>query len=73
MKARALLAVLMRAPLSYRIIRQNGSHRHLVADGRGRILFSFHDGSTVPPGLVRKYLVNQAGLSVEEAIDLLKG
>jgi predicted RNA binding protein YcfA (HicA-like mRNA interferase family) len=73
MKARALLAVLTRAPLNYRIVRQNGSHRHLVAEGRGRILFSAHDRKTIPPGLVRKYLVNDAGLSVDEALDLLKG
>jgi predicted RNA binding protein YcfA (HicA-like mRNA interferase family) len=70
-KARELLAVLMRSPLNYTIKRQNGSHRHLVAEGRSRILFSFHDGVTVPPGLVRKYLVNQAGLTVDEALDLL--
>lgn len=71
MKAKDLLALLMRKPLCYRILRQNGSHRHLVAEGRGRILFSSHDGATVPPRLVRKYLVTDAGLSVEQALEIL--
>lgn len=71
MKARDLLRVLTRAPLSYRIVRQSGSHRTLAADGRGRILFAFHDSATVPPGLVRKILVKDAGLDEDEAVKLL--
>jgi hypothetical protein len=34
MKARDLLAVLMREPLAYEIVRQRGSHRRLSAPGR---------------------------------------
>lgn len=71
MKAKDLLAVLMREPLGYRIVRQKGSHRHLEATGRGRVLFSHHDGATVPPGLVRKILTKDAGLSADEALELL--
>jgi hypothetical protein len=37
--------------------------------------YSFRSTMAQPfrPGLVRKYLVDQAGLSVEEALKLLKG
>jgi hypothetical protein len=74
MKARQLLAVLMREPLNYRIVRHDGtSHRHLEAEGRLPILFSFHDGATVPPFIARNFLVKQAGLTVAEALKLLKG
>lgn len=71
MRAGQLLAVLMRAPLSYTVERQRGSHRHLVAEGRAPVLFSFHDKATVPPGLVRSILVKTVGLTVEEAHRLL--
>ncbi|MCR6033529.1 addiction module toxin, HicA family [Nocardioides sp. zg-579] len=71
MKAKDLLAVLLREPLGYAIVRQKGSHRFLEAPGRPRVLFSFHDGATVPPGLVRKVLVGTVGLSSEDALKLL--
>lgn len=56
--------------LGYAIKRQNGSHRHLECVGRGRILFSYHEGATIPPGVVRKIL-RDAGLSETEAAALL--
>jgi predicted RNA binding protein YcfA (HicA-like mRNA interferase family) len=71
MKAAALLAVLQREPLGYEIVRQKGSHRHLRAKGRPPVLFSFHDGATVAPGLVRKILVGTVGLTEDEARSLL--
>lgn len=71
MKAAALLAVLMRAPLNYGIVRQNGSHRTLKSEGRPRILFSYHDGVTVPPGVVRQILVKTVGLDEDQALELL--
>jgi predicted RNA binding protein YcfA (HicA-like mRNA interferase family) len=71
MKANDLLAVLMRAPLSYTIVRQEGSHRQLRATGRPGLLFSYGKGATVPPGVVRKILVKDVGLSAEEALSLL--
>ncbi|MFE0658501.1 type II toxin-antitoxin system HicA family toxin [Streptomyces sp. NPDC058876] len=73
MKASALLGVLLRQPLGYVIVRQKGSHRILRSENYPQLLFSFHDGVTVPPGLVRKYLVNDIGLSVNEALRLLGG
>lgn len=72
MKARDLERVLRRRPLNYRIDRQKGSHRVLVAADYGSVLFSFHDSDTVPPGLVRKILVQDVGLSEDEALSLLR-
>lgn len=71
MKSAELLAVLQRKPLSYQIVRQRGSHRLVESPGRPRILFSYHDGRTIPPGGVRKILVSVIGLSVDEALRLL--
>jgi predicted RNA binding protein YcfA (HicA-like mRNA interferase family) len=73
MKADALLAVLRRKPLGYEIVRQKGSHRMLESDGRLPVLFSFHSGATVPPGVVRKILVERAGLDEDEALRVLRG
>lgn len=72
MKAQDLLAILSREPLGYRILRQRGSHRHLASQGRPRVLFSYHDGATVPPGVVRKILVGTVGLDEAEALRLLR-
>lgn len=70
-KARQLLRVLKRTPLNYKETRRKGSHRRLEAEGRKPIVFSFHDGKTLSPGLVRKILCDDAGLSEEEAEQLL--
>jgi predicted RNA binding protein YcfA (HicA-like mRNA interferase family) len=72
MKAQDLLAILVREPLGYRVLRQSGAHRHLVAEGRPRVLFSYHDGVTVPPGVVRKILVGTVGLEESDALRLLR-
>lgn len=73
MKARELRRVLERAPLRYEAHRSSGgSHTRLKsAAGYPDLLFSFHDGQTIAPGLVRKILVRDVGLSEEEALDLL--
>jgi predicted RNA binding protein YcfA (HicA-like mRNA interferase family) len=47
MKARDLLAVLTREPLSYEVVRQRGSHRRLKAPGRPPITFAFHAKSAL--------------------------
>lgn len=72
MKAKELVAVLGRSPLGYRVTRQKGSHRQLEAQGRPTLAFAFHDKVTLAPGLVRKILVKDVGLSVEEAVALLR-
>jgi predicted RNA binding protein YcfA (HicA-like mRNA interferase family) len=71
-KAKKLLATLMRKPLEYRVARQKGSHRHLVSDnGYGPVTFSWHDGATIPPRLVEKTLVDDVGLERRDALDLI--
>lgn len=67
----ALRRVLTRAPLNYRITRQVGSHRTLEAEGRPTLHLSFHDNQELPSGLVRKILVQDVGLSEDEARELL--
>ena len=71
LKAKQLLAVLLREPLGYVITRRTGSHRTLKAEGRPTIRFAFHDKVTVRPRLVRKILVDDVGLDEDEARDLL--
>lgn len=71
LKARQLLAILEREPLAYRVLRQTGSHKRLVSDkDYPPLTFSFHDGATVAPGLVRKILVKDVGLSEADAYEL---
>lgn len=71
MKAKRLMAVLERKPLSYRVARQAGSHRRMEAPGRSPLTFAFHDDATIPAGLVRKILVKDVGLAEDEARKLL--
>jgi predicted RNA binding protein YcfA (HicA-like mRNA interferase family) len=71
LKAKRLLTILMAKPLEYRIVRQSGSHRRMESEGRPSLTFAFHDGATIPGGMVRKILVQQVGLDEREARDLL--
>jgi predicted RNA binding protein YcfA (HicA-like mRNA interferase family) len=70
MKARRLLAILMREPLNYRVVRQSGSHRILRAPGRRQVVFAFHHRELLPRE-VRKVLVKDVGLAESDALDLL--
>jgi predicted RNA binding protein YcfA (HicA-like mRNA interferase family) len=71
MDADKLLRVLLRAPLSYRVARQRGSHRTLVsANGYPKILYSYH-GRTVSGARVRHLLVRQVGLTPDKALAIL--
>jgi predicted RNA binding protein YcfA (HicA-like mRNA interferase family) len=70
MKARELYGLLERA-LGYEVSRQAGSHRTMKASGRPTLHLAFHEGQSLPPGLVRKILVKDVGLSVDEAEALL--
>jgi predicted RNA binding protein YcfA (HicA-like mRNA interferase family) len=71
MKAKRLLAVLMREPLNYRVVRQRGSHRWLAAPERPSFTFAAHDREELRPRDVRDYLVCKVGLGESEALDLL--
>jgi predicted RNA binding protein YcfA (HicA-like mRNA interferase family) len=68
---RQLRQVLERKPLSYRTVRQRGSHRTMEAAGRPRVTFSFHDTQPVRPATVKRILCQQIGLSEDEARKLL--
>ena len=71
LRAPRMLRVLGR--LGYREERRSGSHRRLVAVGRPPLTFAFHDRATLPPGVVRDILVRQAGLTAEEALEVVRG
>ncbi len=66
-----MLAILEREPLSYRVVRQSGSHRRMEAPGRPTLTIAFHDKATIPSGLVRKILTGDVGLAEGEARKLL--
>ena len=69
LKARQVLRLL--AKLGYRIERQAGSHRKLVAPNRPPIGFAFHDRDDVPPRALRHILSDRVGLTEAEIRDLL--
>lgn len=72
MKAGDLLALLRRKPLHYEVARVSGSHQILEsAAGYPPLVFAWHGTKTIPPGMVRKILVKDVGLSPEEARALL--
>ncbi|MGW1996021.1 type II toxin-antitoxin system HicA family toxin [Embleya sp. NPDC001921] len=54
--------------LGYVVVRQNGSHRRLKAEGIPPLTFAFHDGEGLAPGVVRDILVKQVGLSKDDAL-----
>lgn len=70
-KAKRLLAILERKPLNYRVQRQAGSHRWLLSPDYPPLLFAFHDRATVRPQVVRKILLRDVGLAMDEARKLL--
>lgn len=71
MKARQLRRVVDR--LGYEQTRKGsgGSHQRLRAEGRPTITWAFHDGVTIPPGIVHAVLCKQIGLDIDEALALL--
>lgn len=71
MKAQEFERILARAPLEYTVARQTGSHRRLVAPNHPPLTFSYHKGATIPPGVVRKILVKDVGLTEEQALTIL--
>lgn len=70
LKARDMVRLLQRE-LGYAVARQEGSYRTMVADGRPPITFAFHDEVTIRPRVVGTILVQQIGLSLEEARELI--
>lgn len=72
MKVNEVLRILKRAPLNYTIARKKGSHRTMYSDaGFGRVMLSAHEGHEMSKTHVKQLFVDQVGLSVEEALELL--
>ena len=72
LKAQQFIAVVSREPLCYQVTKQKGSHRRFTSEnGYPEFSFSFHDRATLPPGVVRKYLVQIIGLTDKEAKALI--
>jgi hypothetical protein len=70
LKARQLLCIL--GHLGYRVSRHGGSsHRWLAAEGRPTLQFAYHDRVSISPARVRKILVKEVGLTVEEALKVI--
>ena len=69
MKPSDLSSILTR--LGYKEVRRKGSHRRLTCEGRQPLTFAFHDGQTIPPGMVKKVLTKDVGLSDNEIQDLI--
>jgi predicted RNase H-like HicB family nuclease len=56
MKARQLLAVLVRPPLRYRVVRQTGSHRQLRSTaGYPPLTFAWQDAVSGPATVIMEY------------------
>lgn len=70
-KAKILYRVLTTEPINYILKRQKGSHRKLVCEGRKTINFSWHDGDEISGWKVRGLLMDYAGLSEIEALEVL--
>ena len=70
MKAKQLLKALGR--LGYVTTKHNGgSHRWLECEGRPAIRFAFHDSVEIPARTVKKVLMKQAGLTEDEAREIM--
>jgi predicted RNA binding protein YcfA (HicA-like mRNA interferase family) len=76
MKARELRRLLGRAPLGYYEDPERkgrGSHVRLISDEHPPLLFAFHDGQSLSPGLVKKVLTKDVGLTEDQAFEHLEG
>ena len=70
--ASALQRILERS-LGYYVHTQRGSHKKMRSSrGYPQLTFAFHAGAELPPGLVRKILTKDVGLTVETALQLLE-
>jgi predicted RNA binding protein YcfA (HicA-like mRNA interferase family) len=67
---RGILKIL--SHLGYEEIACKGSHRKLAKEGKPNITIAFHQGASIPPGVVRDILVKQAQLSMEEALEAVR-
>lgn len=73
MDAKAMKRLLCRE-LGYREVPNSGSGSHcwLEAEGRPRIRWGFHDKRELSPIEVRKVLIKDVGLTMDEAKEVVK-
>jgi predicted RNA binding protein YcfA (HicA-like mRNA interferase family) len=72
MKARDLLRILQRKPLSCSIMRTKGSHRTLRTPTGRIFLYAHHDAKELSGHQVRKVLIDNLGLNETEALEVLQ-
>lgn len=72
LKARRLLRLLVRELGYSEALGRSGSHRILTAPGRPRLVFAFHDGDEIGGAMVRRILVKDVGLSIDEAKEVVR-
>ena len=70
-KARILLRILCSKPLGYEIVRTNGSHKILISPHHPRIIFSFHNSTSLSGPEVKRILINQIELTEAQAWEVV--
>lgn len=74
LKGAKVLAILLRKPLEYEVVRREGSHRYLESPhGYPPVRFSGHEGDNWPRHYVRKLFVVEVGLTEQDAMKVIKG
>ena len=71
MKARELLRIMQRKPLSCSIMRTRGSHRTLRTPTGRTFQYAHHDAKEFSGHQVRKVLIDNLGLNETEALEAL--
>lgn len=70
-KAKIMYRVLTTEPINYILKKQKGSHRKLICKGRKTINFTWHDSDEISGWKVRVLLMDYAGLSEKDALEVL--
>jgi predicted RNA binding protein YcfA (HicA-like mRNA interferase family) len=76
MRGRELVRHLKRQPLGYRLDpgrSTSGSHQTYISERFPTLLLAFHDNADIAPGLARKILTRDVGLTKDEALAHLRG
>jgi len=72
LKAKIFYRVLTSEPLNYRLKRKgSGSHRILFYEGRETINFSWHDNEEISGQIIKKVLIKNARLTIEQAWEVI--
>ncbi len=72
MKARDLLRIMQRKPLSCSIMRTRGSHRTLKTPTGRTFLYAYRDAKELSGHQVRSVLIDDLGLNEKEALEVLR-